>query len=87
MPKAEKNPTEGVDGLSFEQAMKELEEIVRRLEAGGGDLESAIGDYLRGTALQQHCQKRLNDAKLRIEAIVKAQDGSLGLQPFENKQA
>lgn len=72
-----------IEGLTFEQAMKELEDIVRRLEGGGGDLESSIADYLRGTALQQHCQKKLSDARLRIDSILRAQDGTLSLQSFE----
>ena len=48
--------------MSFEQALKELEVIVRKLEAGHGELESSIADYTRGTALKEHCQKRLAGA-------------------------
>ncbi len=62
--------------------MKELEEIVRKLEGGNADLEASIADYLRGTALQQHCQKKLADAKLRIEQIVKGEGGEAALAPF-----
>lgn len=72
-----------LDSLSFEQAMKELEDIVRRLESGGGDLEKSIADYARGTALQQHCQKKLESARLKVESIVKAQDGGLSAVPFD----
>lgn len=89
MPKTAENREQSAevpDSLSFEQAMKELEEIVRRLEGNSGDLESAIRDYLRGTALQRHCQKKLADARLRVESIVKA-EGGISLQPFESQQA
>lgn len=75
-------PASAIDAMSFEQAMKELEDIVRRMEGGNADLETAIGDYKRGMALQQHCMKKLSSAKLEIEAVVKGQDGSPGLQPF-----
>jgi exodeoxyribonuclease VII small subunit len=75
-----------IEKLTFEQAMKQLEEIVRRLEGGNADLESAIADYMYGTALQQHCQKKLSDAKLKIESIVKAQDGTLTLKNFETQE-
>ena len=88
MPKTAQNSTEAEvkDDLSFEVAMKELEEIVRRLEGTGGDLESSIRDYLRGTALTQHCQKKLADARLRIESILKTEAG-LALQPLESQSS
>ncbi len=63
--------------LSFEQAVKELEEIVRKLESGQVDLESAIKDYERGNALRAICEAKLNDAKLKVENIIKNQDGSI----------
>lgn len=63
--------------------MQELEAVVRRLESGNVDLESSIADYLRGAALKQHCEKKLNEARLRVEAIVKSADGSPPTaQPF-----
>lgn len=71
--------------LSFEQALKELEAIVRKLESGSGDLEASINDYVRGTELKSFCQKKLADAKLKVETILKQQDGSLSLQPFDTK--
>jgi len=54
---------------SFEEAMAELEQIVKRLEAGGQDLEKSIGDYERGMALRQYCEKVLKEATLKIEKI------------------
>jgi exodeoxyribonuclease VII small subunit len=78
------NTVENLEAVSFEQAMKELEGIVRRLDGAAGDLETSIQDYLRGTALTQHCQKKLADARLRIEAIVKREDG-VSLEPFETQ--
>lgn len=72
-----------VEGFSFEQALKELEAIVRKLEGGSGDLEGSINDYVRGTELKEYCQKKLADARLKVESILKAQDGNLALQPFD----
>jgi exodeoxyribonuclease VII small subunit len=69
--------------LSFETALKELEAIVRRLEAGQGELESSIEDYARGTALKEHCMKKLNDARLKVEQIVRKSDGTLTTAEFE----
>ena len=64
-----------IEAMSFEQAIKELETIVRKLETGNGELEAAISDYTRGTALREHCQKKLADAKLKVEKIIQSQGG------------
>lgn len=78
--------TTDIQSLNFEQAMQELEGIVRRLEAGGGDLESSIVDFQRGTALQKHCQQKLAEAKLKVDAIMgDANGGAPELQPFDVK--
>lgn len=79
--KAEKKET--VASLSFEQALGELEHIVRRLEGGSQDLDSAIKDYTRGTQLKSHCDKKLNEAKLKVEKIVAGADGALKTEPFD----
>lgn len=71
--------------LSFEQALKELESIVRKLEGGSGDLESSINEYIRGTELKAYCDAKLAQARLKVESILKAQDGSLALQPFDTQ--
>ena len=67
---------------SFEESLKELEQIVRRMESGGQNLELAIADYERGMALKTLCEKRLTEAKLKVEKIVKAQDGSIKTDTF-----
>lgn len=67
---------------SFEEALKELEQIVRRMESGGQDLDRSIADYERGMALKTLCEKRLNEAKLKVEKIVKAQNGKATTEPF-----
>jgi exodeoxyribonuclease VII small subunit len=55
--------------LSFEESMKELETIVRQLEQGGQTLEDSIKLYERGVLLRTLCEKRLNEAKMKIEQI------------------
>ncbi len=69
---------------SFEAALKELEAIVRKLEGGTGDLEASISDYVRGTELKEFCQKKLESARLKVETILQAKDGSVTTQPFDN---
>ena len=59
-----------VSALSFEEALRALEELVRRLETGEVPLEESIDLYERGEQLRRHCQSRLDAAQARIEKIV-----------------
>ena len=61
--------------MSFEQSLKELEDIVRRLEGGEVELEKSIEIYERGAKLKSHCEARLKAAELKIEQIVQGPDG------------
>ena len=77
---------EGTDlsQMSFEQALKALAEIVRRLESGDVPLEESIDLYERGEQLRKHCQARLDTAQARIEKIVAGPDGkAIGVEPFD----
>ena len=62
--------------LSFEDALKELETIVARLESGDAALDESITLYTRGEALRAQCEKRLKDAQARIEKITLGADGN-----------
>ena len=72
-----------VDQLSFESALKELEEIVGRLEQGEVDLEDSISLYERGQALKLHCEKKLKAAEGRLEKIVQGGRGPEGVEPAD----
>ena len=72
-----------IENLSFEEALKELETIVKRLEEGKVNLEDAIEAYERGSQLKAHCEKKLRDAKMRVEQIVVGQDGQISTKPAE----
>lgn len=77
-------PAPEIDGLSFEEALRALEEVVRKLEGGEVPLEESIGLYERGEALRRHCQARLDAAQARIEKIVQGPDGkAAGAVPFD----
>ena len=58
-----------IDSLTFEQAFVELEETVRKLEAGGLALEESLALFERGQALAAHCGVRLDQAELRIRQL------------------
>lgn len=70
--------------MSFEDALKALEQVVARLEGGEVPLDESISLYERGEELRKHCQARLDAAQARIEKIVAGPDGkAVGTQPFD----
>ncbi len=79
----DKNLPEEIKKLSFEEAMDELEEIVRALEEGDADLDKAIDAYARGAVLKLHCEKKLNDAKSRIDKIALDDNGTPRAESFD----
>lgn len=72
-----------IDALSFEDALKELEDIVHRLETGDASLDESIALYERGDRLRLKCAERLDQAQARIEAIrLDAEGRPAGTRPF-----
>lgn len=74
--------TDDVKKLGFEEAMTELEKIVRQLETGSLDLKVSIEAYERGVALKKHCETKLREAQGRIEKITVSVDGAVTVEPF-----
>ena len=74
-----------VESLSFEEALGELQTIVRSLETGEAPLESSIAAYERGTLLKSHCEAKLSDAKAKIEKIIVQKDGTIKTQPLDSE--
>ncbi|HEY0104614.1 MAG TPA: exodeoxyribonuclease VII small subunit [Rhizomicrobium sp.] len=79
--KAESDPP--VEQLSFEAALKELEQIVARLEQGEVDLEDSIALYERGQALKGHCEKKLKSAESRLEKIVQGGGSATAVESMD----
>ena len=71
-----------IAGMSFEDALGELERIVRGLEGGQQKLEDAIVCYERGSVLRRHCEAKLAEAEMRVAAIVERNDGTLDARPM-----
>ena len=69
--------------MSFEDAMKELEAVVSRLESGNASLEDSIKLYERGAAMRAHCEARLRAAEERVEKITLAQGQPTGTTKAE----
>ena len=55
--------------MTFEEAMNELENLVESLDKGDISLDQAIAAYDRGSQLKDHCQKKLSEAKMKVETI------------------
>lgn len=77
-----------IGAMSFEDALKALEQVVRRLESGEAKLDESIELYEHGEKLRAHCQARLDAAQARIEKIVQGADGKpAGAVPFDSPSA
>lgn len=78
---------EDIQALSFEQALKELETIVGKLERGDVELEPSIALYERGEALRAHCERLLHRIEAKVEKItLDAQGTPNGSVPLEAGQ-
>jgi len=71
---AKSNNKNDISKLSFEQAVKDLTEIVGEIEAGDIALQESLGQYERGMELIKHCQSILQKAEEKIEKITKEQE-------------
>ncbi len=78
-------PASPVEGLTFEQAVAELELIVGRLERGDVPLAESVAIYERGEALKQHCETLLKEAEMRVEKIRLGANGRpVGTEPLDS---
>lgn len=81
-----RNPFADIKGMTFEVALKELEQIVTRLERGDVELEQSIEIYERGEALRQHCDQLLKRAEAKVERItLNAQGLPNGTVPLDSE--
>ena len=70
-----------IEALSFEEALGELQTLVKALEKGDAKLEEAISAYERGAALKRHCERKLREAQEKVDRIVIGADGTLSTGP------
>lgn len=77
------NQSKSIDKMHFEEALAELEEIVKKIDTGQESLSEAVDSFERGVLLKQHCEKMLADAKLKIEKITKSEEGVLRTSKIE----
>jgi len=80
----ETNMADAIKDMSFEDALRELEGIVAKLERGEAPLEESISVYERGAKLKAHCEGKLKDAQLKVEKIVLDGNGNaVGTADFD----
>ena len=76
----------GQEPVSFEQALKELEGIVKQLETGEAKLEEALALFERGVKLSRFCSQKLEEAEKKIDLLVRDSAGEYKAVPFEEKK-
>jgi exodeoxyribonuclease VII small subunit len=76
------NISPDITKLSFEEALKQLEDIVSKLEDGSINLEESIAEYTRGVQLKNHCETKLKEATLKVEQITIDKDGKFSTKEF-----
>lgn len=70
---------------TFEEAMGELEGVVKRLEAGELTLDESLGAFEKGVALTRECEGKLSEAKGRIEKLIADSQGDAKVVPLDVK--
>lgn len=75
---------EDIQKLTFEQALTELEETIKRLETGRVTLDESVDVYTRGTFLRHYCSLKLNEAEAKIDKLLVNKDGTVDVVPFES---
>lgn len=73
--------------MKFEEAIKKLEKIVEDLEGGGLSLDEALRKYQDGLEISRICSQRLDNAKKKIDVMVKNKKGEFELKPFDEATA
>ena len=71
------------ENLTFEDALLQLENIVRELETGRIKLDDAVNAYTKAVNLKNFCEQKLKDAQLKIEKIEIQPDNTLSTTPLD----
>lgn len=78
-----KSVAENPGEKKFEEALRELEKVVERLESGELSLEESLAAFEEGVRLVRYCNQKLDEVERRIELLVKDKEGRLQLKPVE----
>ncbi len=67
--------TDGNEEMSFEESMKRLEELIRKLEGGSLDLDESLSIYAEAVELRERCRKILNESERKVQVLMNTSDG------------
>jgi exodeoxyribonuclease VII small subunit len=73
--------------MSFEEALKQLEKIVEKLEDTSTPLEEAIRLFEEGRKLSSYCQNRLTEIEKKVKVLIEDKKGEMRLEDFEPKES
>lgn len=74
------------EALSFEDAVAQLESIVKRLESEGTSLDDSLRLFEEGVRLSRHCSSKLDEAEKKVLLLVEDREGNLSTTPFEGPE-
>ncbi|MEM7526619.1 MAG: exodeoxyribonuclease VII small subunit [Pseudomonadota bacterium] len=83
MSKPNTDQNADIAAMSFEAALAELDRVVTALEGGEVPLDESIALYERGAQLRKRCEKLLDEAELKVQKIVVADNGSAKVEDFD----
>lgn len=72
-----------MDNLTYEESMKELEQVVKDLESNELTLDESIEKFEKGMKLSKHCSELLEGAEKKITLLIEKEDGSVTTEKFE----
>ncbi len=72
-----------ISKMSFEEALSQLEDMIRKMESGEVKLEDSVTMYERGMALKKLCETKLKEARLRVEKITLSPTGEAQTSPLD----
>ena len=72
-----------MDNLTYEESMKELEQVVKDLESNELTLDESIDKFEKGMKLSKHCSELLEGAEKKITLLIEKEDGSVTTEKFE----
>jgi exodeoxyribonuclease VII small subunit len=75
-----------IKNMTFEEALAELEEIVKKIDTGQESLDQAIKSFERGIELRDYCEAKLKEARLKIEKITRLEEDKVSVQEIDLKQ-
>ena len=72
------------DPLKFEEALSELEAVIKKMESGELSLDDSLQAFERGVELARQCRKKLEEAERKVEILLRDESGKLTTEPLES---